>query len=223
MMRHPSEAELRDLVARQAGSFYPVSDDEVDEIGGAVPGALEACEASFSRIRNKYYQDDSGKTRLDPLHGCQWTAFLYRLSRELYERAGGLCDKIYALLRALSGADLYYQVGLPDVLFFDHPLGAVMGRASYSNYLSFSQSCTVGNNHGIYPTFGESVFMLSDSKVIGDCRIGHDVIISAGAFVKDEDVPSGSLVFGASPNLTIKADRLDYVRTYAERVFRYDI
>lgn len=97
MMLRPSEAELRDLVARQVSSFYPVLDDEVDEIGKAIPGALEACEASFSRIRNKYYRDDSGETRLNPLHGCQWTAFLYRLSRELYARAGGVSATRYTL------------------------------------------------------------------------------------------------------------------------------
>lgn len=221
----PSEIELRDLVVRQSSSLYQISDGEVAEIEAAIPGALAACEESFSRIRNKYYSDASGEVRLDPLHGCQWAAFLYRLTRKLYVsgRGGGLCDKIYALLRVLSGADLFYQVELPDIMFFDHPLGAVMGRASYSDYFTFSQGCTVGNNHGVYPRFGESVFMLSDSKVIGNCRIGHDVIISAGAFVKDEDVPPGSLVFGQSPNLTIKTDKIDYVRNYAEGVFKYGI
>lgn len=117
---------------------------------------------------------------------------------------------------------MYYQVELPDVFFFDHPVGSVIGRAKYSNYFDFGQGCTVGNNKGIYPTFGESVFMMSDSKVLGNCRIGDYVIIGANAYVKDQDVPSGSLVFGQSPNLIIKENRLDYVMEYAKTVFKYE-
>ena len=79
----------------------------------------------------------------------------------------------------------------------------------------------MGNNHGIFPRFGESVFMLSNSKVLGNCKIGSDVIISANTYVKDADIPSGSIVFGQSPNLVI-LHRPDYVREHAERVFRYD-
>lgn len=133
-----------------------------------------------------------------------------------------MCDKIYALCKVMCGADLFYQVDLPEIFTFDHPFGSVMGRASYSNYFDFNQGCTVGNNHGVYPEFGESVFMLSNSKVIGNTIIGDNVIIGANAFVKDEVIPSGSLVFGSSPNLVIKTGKSDYVREYAKKFFIYD-
>ena len=133
-----------------------------------------------------------------------------------------MSDKLYALNKAMASVDLFYQVELPDIFTFDHPLGSVMGRASYSDYFTFSQGCTVGNNRGIYPRFGQSVFMLSDSKVIGDCEIGSNVIIGAPAYVKDVDIPSNSLVFGQSPNLVIKENRADAVRSYVEEVFRYE-
>lgn len=142
-------------------------------------------------------------------------------SFDIQKRGGSVCDKIYALCKSMCGADLFYQVDLPDIFTFDHPLGSVMGRASYSNYFDFGQGCTVGNNHGIYPKFGESVFMLSNSKVIGNTKVGDNVIIGANAFVKDEVIPSGSLVFGASPNLVVKTGKGDYVREYAEEVFIY--
>lgn len=224
MMRTPSELELRDLVLHQVGSLYPVAESEFIQVEAAIPAALEACEYSFSRIRNKYYSDSSSAVTLNPLHSGQWTQFLYRLSRAIYLAGGGssMCDKVYALNRMLSSADLFYQVALPGTLFFDYPLGAVMGRAEYGEYFTFAQGCTVGNNHGIYPSFGNSVFMLSDSKVIGDCSVGDNVIIAANAYVKDTDMPSGSIVFGQSPNLVIKDNKLDYVRAYAEGVFRYE-
>lgn len=222
-MKTPGERELRDLVLRQVGAIWPVSDDEASAVELAIPVALEACEESFSRTRNKYYRDESGETTLEPLHGCQWTHFLYRLSQVIWKtgRGGGMPDKVYSLLRTLSSADLFYQVDLPDVFTFDHPLGTVMGRAQYSSYLSFSQGVTVGNNHGFYPEFGSSVFLMSDCKVLGGCRIGDYVIVSAGTYVKDQDIPSGSIVFGSSPNLVIK-HRPDYVKEYAEGVFYYE-
>lgn len=133
-----------------------------------------------------------------------------------------VCDKVYALNRALSSADLYYEVELPNIFTFDHPLGAVMGRAKYSDYFTFSQGCTVGNNHGIYPRFGRRVFMMSDSKVIGDCKVGDNVVIAANAYVRDQDIPGNSLVFGASPNLIIKERHKVSVDAYAEGVFVYE-
>lgn len=122
----------------------------------------------------------------------------------------------------ISSVDLFYEIELPDVFMFDHPLGTVMGRAVYSNYFMFYQGCTVGNNYGFYPRFGEAVFMLSDSKVIGNCTIGDNVIIGANAYVKDVDIPANSLVFGQSPNLTIKENRGDMIRAYVGEVFEYE-
>jgi serine O-acetyltransferase len=92
---------------------------------------------------------------------------------------------------------------MPRIFFLDHPIGSVIGRANYGNRFSFTQNCTVGNNKGIYPTIGENVSMMSGSKILGNCLIGNDVIISANAYVKDSDIPSCSLVFAASPNLVI--------------------
>ena len=62
--------------------------------------------------------------------------------------------------------------------------------------------------------------MLSNSKVIGDCAIGSDVIISANAYVKDTNIPAGSIVFGQSPNLIVKTDKLDYVMEYGKHFFK---
>ena len=46
--------------------------------------------------------------------------------------------------------------------------------------------------------------MLSGSRILGNSHIGDNVIINPGAMVKDEDVPSKSIVSGKSPNLIIK-------------------
>ena len=101
---------------------------------------------------------------------------------------------------------------MPSIFFLDHPVGSVLGRAKYSERFSFSQNCTVGNNKGIYPTFGQNVKMMAGSKVLGNSRIGNNVIISANSYIKDFDIPSYSLVFGISPNLVIKIKDEEYFK-----------
>ncbi len=65
--------------------------------------------------------------------------------------------------------------------------------------------------------------MMGDSKILGRSNMGDYVIFAANTYVIDTDIPSGSLVFGQSPNLIIKEDHFDYVREYAESVFIYDV
>lgn len=200
-----------------------MSEEDIWAIDLSLDQALQRSTDCFTRVQNKYYNRD-GITIFDALHSCQYTAFLYFLSNSIYhaDLARRTCDKIYALSKALSSADLFYEVDLPRIFTFDHPLGSVLGRAKYADYFSFSQGCTVGNNKNKYPRFGTSVFMMSNSKVLGDCTIGDDVIISAGAYLKDETIPSGSIVFGHSPTLTVKTGSRAYVRDHARNVFSYE-
>jgi serine O-acetyltransferase len=130
-----------------------------------------------------------------------------------------LADRVYYLNKALNGVDLYHEVELPEIFGLDHPLGSVMGRARYSDFFFFSQSCTVGNSRGTYPQFGEEVLMLSGAKVLGNCDIGSHVILSANSYVKDTNIPSCSIVFGSSPDLVIKQKPLEYFVETMQGVF----
>ena len=156
------------------------------------------------------------ETYFDALHTCQWLIFLYKLAHTVFVDEGTasdrvlirqVCDKIYGVSKTMSGADLYYEVELPDIFTCDYPVGSVMGRAQYGNYFSFTQGCTVGNNHGVYPVIGEHVSMKSNSKIIGNSRIGNNVIISANTYVKDQDIPDNSIAFGSSPEIIIKPNK----------------
>ena len=131
--------------------------------------------------------------------------FYYFANTISYETGNQLlADKLYYLNKIMNACDLYHEVELPDFFTLDHPVGSVMGRARYGEGFSFSQNCTVGNNRGIYPTLGQNVQMCANSSIIGDCNIGDNVIIGANSGVKDENVPDNCIVFGYSPNLTIK-------------------
>lgn len=205
-------SDIKLLVSRQIRNNFMLSRPEEELLEATVDIALRRCEFNFSRSRNKYCHQD-GETFFNPFHSGQYTIFLYYLSNSVFalgKEHGTLADRIYYLNRMLNGVDLFYEVKLPEVFFLDHPLGSVMGRAVYGNNFFFSQNCTVGNNKSVYPVIGENVRMMSGSKIIGRVAIGDNVIISANTYIKDQDIPPCSLVFGASPDLTIVSKSPDY-------------
>ncbi len=140
----------------------------------------------------------------NPFHSAQYTIFLYYYSNIMGKSNSLLADKLYYLNKVLNSCDLFHQVELPDIFFTDHPVGSVMGRAKYSDFFSFAQNCTVGNNNGIYPVIGKNVRMCANSMILGNCHIGDNVILGANTCIKDENIPENALVFGSSPNLIIK-------------------
>lgn len=199
IIQHNPVAQL----IHQLGSFYPYTTEYamIEYAYEKVVGRLEYC---FSHVNNKYYHDN-GETIFNPLHVGQWTMFLYMMASELNKTENNdLCNMIYGLSKVISSADIFYAVEMPEIWFFDHPQGSVMGRAKYKNYFTFSQGCTVGNNKGVYPSFGEHVSMMSGSKVLGNCHIGDHVILAANSFIIDQDIPSYSIVFGMSRDSVIK-------------------
>lgn len=175
-----------------------------------------------SSLKNKYYAD---LALLSPYHSCQYTMFLYFCANTIFKHQGrcNLCDKIYNLSKMVSGADIYYEIDLPSVFMLDHPVGTVLGRAQYGNYFSFSQNCTVGNNNGLYPKFGDFVTLHTHCVVVGNCEIGSNVIISANTYIKDKHIPSNSLVFNdysQKNGLVIKEISPEKVKSLFESKFK---
>lgn len=167
-------------------------------------GVLNKVEYCFNCNPNKYYHRN-GETYFNLFHAGQYTIFLYFYSREVYLAGNSsLADKIYYLNKIMNSCDLFYEVEMPDYFALDHPHGSVMGRAKYSEGFTFGQYSTVGNNNSIYPVIGKNCKMCMNSAIIGNCHIGDDVTIGAGAIVKDTNIPSNTIVFGQSPNLIIK-------------------
>lgn len=206
-----SSDKLTELVIRQLNNFFGIDDKEVEQISDCIPAALKKIEYCFGFIKNKYFWED-GKVSFNPFQTDQNAAFLYYLSNILSVERNEklLADKAYYLNKALNSVDIYHEVRLPAVFSMGHPLGSVIGRGKFSNFFFFSQNCTVGNNHGIYPTLGENVVMLAGATIIGNSNVGKNCLISANTYIKDQDVPDNSLVFGSSPNLSIKKKDDDY-------------
>ena len=168
-----SKMKLVELVKRQLTTLFLFDEIREDELlSEAINLSLERCEFCFSRCNNKYYKKKE-EVYFNPFHSGQYSIFLYFLSHQVYlltNEPNSLSDRIYYLNKCLNCFDLYYEVKMPKVFFLDHPVGSVLGRACYGERFSFSQNCTVGNNKGSYPTFGENVKMMSGSKIFRELR-----------------------------------------------------
>ena len=63
---------------------------------------------------------------------------------------------------------------------------------------TISAGCTIGSAQGKrkgYPTLGDNVIMQTNSVVVGNVKIGNDVLIAPSAFV-NFDVPDNCIVIG---------------------------
>ena len=207
------QEDIYPLVKKQLENYFPTLTDEEDrQLIVSVEKAIEASVRNFSHSENKYFSrivDGERVVRFNPYHSIQWMTFLYYLSHDLYINSSSLCDKVYYLNKIMHSVDLFYAIELPEIWSSEHPLGSVMGRASYSDGFFFYQGCTVGGTRDkegnlYYPELEGNVRMYANSSILGRCHIGRNAQIGAGALVKNQDVPADSIVFGQSPNLIIK-------------------
>lgn len=211
-LQYTFEEIIKLTIKQMQNNFFDLNevDKEIIKLAGKI--ALDRCEVSFSMCLNKYYHKD-GVTYFDPLHSGQYAIYLYYLSNTLYKefKSERLASTVYYLNKVMHSIDIYFEVELPNVFYFEHPVGTVLGRAKYSDKLVAYQNCTVGGNKGKYPTIGENVSLLSYSCILGDSTIGDNCIISSHTYIKDEDIPSNSIVFGSSPNLIIKPNNKNII------------
>lgn len=204
--------EILHQLERQLRSFFIVTTDDINVLETSFDAVLNRCEYCFAQTPNKYYHHQNGDAFFNPYVSTQYMIFLYYFSNTIYRvnaEYSALCDKIYYLNKIMNGVDVYYAVELPDHFMVEHPVGSVMGRARYGEGFMFYQNCSVGGIHLpenkiVYPVIGDNVKLFAGSMILGNCKIGNNVNISAGALVKNQDIPSNMNVFGISPNLIIK-------------------
>jgi len=197
-----------ELVIKQLKNFWPISDSEESCIYSNLNGVFERYYKIASASSNKYFRNIDGTPIFSPFHSDQYAILLYLLGNELFAIHQQLAEKLYYLNKVMHSIDLYPAVKLPEIFCLFHPVGTVIGRADFGNFFTISQNCTIGNNKGKYPTIGNYVSLMANSMVLGNSKIGDNSIISAGSIVKDQSIPENSVVFGISPNLTIKPNKL---------------
>lgn len=211
-----SRTDLQKLLFKQLDNLFGLEFEAQQVLIRSLDAALERTDRCFEQNQNRYYKRDR-QVYFNPFHSTQYMIFLYYLSNTIYANeptASILCDKIYYLNKSLNGIDLFYTVELPDFFMAEHPVGTVIGgKGKIGSGFLFYRGCTLGGFHESdgtisYPDLGENVRMYAHSSIIGRSKIGDNVNIGAGAFVKNENIPDNVNVFGQSPNLIIKPRKL---------------
>lgn len=201
-----SSEELGGYVAAQVSAWFPDRTVSAAGLRPYVARALERTEHCFSRVSVKYFARD-GQPWFNHLHTDQYAMFLYLLANTVHRAEGdpALAGKVFALNKGLHAIDAFYEVALPDVFFFQHPVGTVLGRATYGNYFAVYQRCSIGSSLASEsPVLGDGVVLFGGSAIIGRCRIGDNAWLSVDTLVMDRDIPSDSVVFGKSPANVVK-------------------
>ena len=130
---------------------------------------------------------------------------------------------VYYLNKIMHANDWFYAVSLPCHFLCEHPLGSVLGRANYGDYLFVYQGTTVGGNRNkgklYYPILGDNVILYANATVLGNTHIGNNVVISANSYLINETIPSNCVVFGSSPDIIIKKKSEEEIKTYTDHIW----
>jgi serine O-acetyltransferase len=203
-----NHSQLSIYVTRQVNRFFddgqPVRDKDVLAL---LPQALSRLEHCFTHIKNKFFFDGSGAF-FNHLHGDQYSMFLYLMSNTAYKAGApdGLAVKLFLLNKSLHGLDAFYEVELPSIFLFVHPLGTVLGRGCYSDYFLVYQRCGVGSNHEIYPTLGAYTTLRPGSSVLGNCTLGRNNTLAAESLLLDRNLLDDSVYIGNPRDFVIRSN-----------------
>jgi serine O-acetyltransferase len=211
--------DKQDLViytSRQLEHFFPDNSPVIRaDIERRIDLTLDRVNVCFSAVQSRYFQADS-QARFSHLHSDQYAMFLFFLANTLYKEQSDLhlCEKLFYLNKLLNGIDAFYEVELPDIFLFSHPLGTVLGRAQYSNFFLVHQDVTVGaaresepGENNTYPVLGEYCALYKGATILGSCHVGKNCKISAHSLLIDQNLADNQIYFGSRLNHVVKENR----------------
>lgn len=112
-------------------------------------------------------------------------------------------------LRYKYGFQIPINTEIGEGFYIGH-FGAIVinGKAKIGKYCNIAHNTTIGQaNRGKlkgYPTIGDMVWIGTGTVIVGNIKIGSNVLIAPNSFV-NMDVPDGSIVIG-NPAKIIKKD-----------------
>ncbi|MBQ9032174.1 MAG: transferase [Parasporobacterium sp.] len=218
---------IKQILFQQLKLYWPETNENI--ILEALPKTIDVFEEGFKGLPNKRYYNGTD-VLFSPYFSVQWMIFLYRLSHEIYLRGVETipkeADQIYYLNKIMHSNDWFYAINLPTHFLCEHPLGSVLGRAEYGDYLFVYQGTTIGGSRKkeelFYPRIGNNVILFADSAILGNSVIGNNVVVSANTHILNENIPDNSIVFGQSPNLIIKRKCEKEILAYTKHIWGWN-
>jgi serine O-acetyltransferase len=203
---------------KQLYTFFPDEKKDEKKLLIYVDKAVERVKKCFSHINGKYYSNETA-VYFNHLNGDHYTTFLYFVSREAYLDNNELYYfKVSLLNKHLFSIDLFGHIDMPEIFLLVHPLGTIIGRATFENYLVIYQNVTIGgvlkNDTVVYPTFGKGVVCYSKSSILGDVIIGDNTMIGANTNIIGGKFSSGHTIIGNHPDITVHSNKLNIVTDF---------
>lgn len=149
-------------------------------------------------------------------------SFWFRVGSFLKTRKGA-CKVLYILVFLIhrhnqykTGIQLPLGTSIGPGLCFSHFSCIVINNSAVigKNFTMF-HGCTIGSVRGPkggVPTIGDNVVMCTGSKIIGNVKVGNNVMIGAGAVVV-KDIPDNAVVVGI-PARVVNYDGIKQVSYY---------
>jgi len=204
MIKILNNINLAQYLLNQLNSIFP-DNQKISNLENVVAHAILKIEYNFEHIALPYYSKNN-KVFFNHLNADHYTVFIYYCSNIAYNNGDiTLASKLFYLNKVLHSFHCMYDTELPNIFLVTHGVGVVLGKASYSNYLVFTQGCTVGaNGDWEYPDISSFVIMYPNSSILGNSVIKSRVILANNTVLLNEKVPDNSLVVGSHPNIKIK-------------------
>lgn len=199
--------DLLRYTVEQLNTFFPDNYKITSrDIGGCLETTLERLEYCFYEVNDKYFPKKNNTAEFNHLNSDHYSMFLYILSNTTFKdfKDQRVCTKIFLLNKCLHGIDVFYDVELPKIFLFAHPIGTVLGKAKYSDYFLVYQKCNVGGNKDKYPVLGKYLSMHPGAVILGNCNVGENCKIAAGSFLLDMDLENDSVYIGNPRDYIIK-------------------
>ena len=208
---------IKNLIESHIPDSIKNNDKQLEEM---VKNGLARLEYSFSKVKDKYFNENNIPV-FNHLNSDHMVVLLYYIGNSGFKLGfdKNILEKIYYLNKIMHSVDIFYSVELPDIFCVAHPLGTILGHADYSDYLYVYQNVTIGSTkEGVYPIFGEGIACFSNTSVIGDCKIGSNVIFTANSTIINKDIPDNSMVTGYYPDNRVIANKKPVIN----RLFEVD-
>ena len=167
-------------------------------------GTLKTIIDQHSRIKDKWYSKN-GEGIFDLLYMDHFLILCYRFSNTLYKsgRYEELAKAIFYSSKIRTCADIFYRTEIGDYFLPVHPIGTIItphstfgkGLRLYEHVLigPYSISSKEPEDYE-QPTIGEGVIIYGYSKIMGNSKIGDNVVISLGTTIINKDIPNNSHV-----------------------------